>query len=53
MVKHERLDAFNTAERPDEIAPRRGAGARVDGGRAEAVLDPYSWNVVRFRTRRA
>ena len=51
VVKHERLDAFNTAERPDEIAPRRGAGARVDGGRAEAVLDPYSWNVLRFRTK--
>ncbi len=49
VLKHDRLDAVNTSEQPDEIIPRQGAGAVLDGGRGHVVLDPYSWNVVRFK----
>lgn len=49
QLNHERLDAVNTAERPDELKPRPGRGAMVDNGYAEALLEPYSWNVIRFK----
>ncbi|CAH0121071.1 MULTISPECIES: alpha-N-arabinofuranosidase [unclassified Paenibacillus] len=52
VMKHERLDAVNTADRPDEIQPAQAGAARVDGGRAETAVDPYSWNVIRFHMSR-
>lgn len=51
-MRHERLDAVNTADRPDEIAPRPGSGITVRDGRAESQLQPFSWNVLRFSSRR-
>ncbi|THF72881.1 arabinosylfuranosidase ArfA [Cohnella fermenti] len=48
VMSHERLSAVNTAQRPDEVKPRTGGKTTLDGGRAESVLEPYSWNVIRF-----
>jgi len=48
-LKHERLNAVNTSENPYEIAPQKGSGVTIDGGKAETRVDPYSWNVLRFQ----
>lgn len=50
-MRHERPDAKNTADRPDEVKPRPGSGMTVDQGKAEGLLQPYSWNVLRFKIR--
>ena len=47
-LRHDRLDAVNTADRPDEVAPRPGGGIAVRDGYAECLLGPWSWNVLRF-----
>ncbi|MFI6510584.1 alpha-L-arabinofuranosidase C-terminal domain-containing protein, partial [Streptosporangium sp. NPDC050855] len=40
--------AVNTAEAPDRVVPRPGAGARMEGHHASVTLTPASWSVVRF-----
>jgi alpha-N-arabinofuranosidase len=42
------LDATNTAEQPDRVAPTAGTGATVEGGRLRADLPARSWNVLRL-----
>src|SRR3954453_4567050 len=42
------LDAANTAEAPDRVAPSQGSGARVEDGTLRAELPPRSWNVLRL-----
>jgi alpha-N-arabinofuranosidase len=42
------LQARNTAEQPDRVAPRPGHGARLDGGQLFVGLPPASWNVLRL-----
>ncbi|MEU4831646.1 alpha-N-arabinofuranosidase [Streptosporangium sp. NPDC023615] len=42
------LSAVNTADAPDRVVPRPGAGARQEGRRSVLNLSPVSWNVVRF-----
>src|SRR6185503_14825346 len=53
LVEHLILDgdpgAANTADEPDRVAPRTGAGARVEAGELTAELPPRSWNVLRLR----
>jgi len=53
VMNHERLDAVNTADNQGEVKPRTGGATTLDGGRAESVLPPYSWNVVRFNVQSA
>jgi len=48
VMGHERLDAVNSADSPDVVAPRQGGGIAVRDGIAECLLAPYSWNVLRF-----
>lgn len=52
VMKHDRLDAVNTSENPYEIKPLQAGAASVDGGRVEAAVAPYSWNVIRFNMSR-
>ena len=42
------LDATNTAEAPDRVAPSQGSGASVEDGTLRAELPPRSWNVLRL-----
>jgi alpha-L-arabinofuranosidase len=42
------LDACNTAEDPDRIAPSAGSGAAVEGNSLRAELPARSWNVLRL-----
>ncbi len=49
VLTHADLKAVNTADQPENVAPRAAAEAPLlDGGRFEAVLPPFSWNVLRF-----
>ncbi len=41
-------EAANTAEEPDRVTPRTGAGAQVRDGALHAQLPPRSWNVLRL-----
>jgi alpha-N-arabinofuranosidase len=42
------LDAVNTAEQPDRVAPTAGTGAAVEGNSLRAELPARSWNVLRL-----
>lgn len=42
------MDARNTWEAPDTIAPAVGQSAKEDQGVVTATLKPLSWNVLRF-----
>ena len=42
------LDATNTAEAPDRVAPSQASGASVEDGTLRAELPPRSWNVLRL-----
>src|SRR3712207_3946186 len=48
MLADPDIAAANTADAPDRVAPRQGAGATVEGDRLRAELAPRSWNVVRL-----
>jgi alpha-N-arabinofuranosidase len=41
-------DAVNDAAAPDRVTPRQLDEVKVDGGRAQVVLPPLSWNMIRF-----
>ena len=41
-------DAFNSAARPDRVAPRTLDETKVEDGRFDAVLPPLSWNMIRL-----
>ncbi|MFC6882526.1 alpha-N-arabinofuranosidase [Actinomadura yumaensis] len=42
------LDAANSIETPERIAPSRGGGHDTDGRRLRASLPPVSWNMLRL-----
>jgi alpha-L-arabinofuranosidase len=49
VLAHPDLKAFNTADQPDNIAPRAADTAPVvEGETVTATLPAYSWNVLRF-----
>jgi len=48
VVRHDDLDAINTAATPDAVAPTSAEGASVADGTLEALLEPTSWNVIRL-----
>lgn len=39
--------AATTRETPDAFTPHAGEGARLGGGKLQAMLPPQSWNVMR------
>ena len=48
MLDGDDLDATNTAEAPDRVAPSQASGASVEDGTLRAELPPRSWNVLRL-----
>ena len=48
LIRHDDLEATNTAERPDNVRPVPGTGAAVTDGRLSASLPPYSWSMIRL-----
>jgi alpha-N-arabinofuranosidase len=51
VLSHPDPLAVNDCDHPDRVAPRRGGGAKVEKEHLTAVLPPYSWNVIRMKTR--
>lgn len=49
LMKHDDLNAVNTEDSPFEVIPRTVKNTRISCGHVECTLDPYSWNVIRFR----
>ncbi len=47
VLHHDDVKAVNTEERPDNVAPSKGEGAVLDGGRFSVRLPALSWNVIR------
>lgn len=47
LINHDDLNAVNTADTPDNVAPEAGSGARLDGGKLELTLPPLSYSMVR------
>jgi Alpha-L-arabinofuranosidase len=48
VLKHESLSAINTSDHPTNVSPARSDQTSLDRGTATSLLDPYSWNVIRF-----
>ncbi|MEX0628295.1 MAG: alpha-N-arabinofuranosidase [Cucumibacter sp.] len=48
-IRHQDLGAVNTAARPDNVAPAKGKGAKVEDGKLHLRLPPFSYHVVRVR----
>ncbi|MBU1175897.1 MAG: alpha-N-arabinofuranosidase [Alphaproteobacteria bacterium] len=49
VMTHPNLEAVNTAQRPDEVAPRDGSGAQVDGNSVTLALPPHSYQMIRLK----
>jgi alpha-N-arabinofuranosidase len=47
VIRHDDLEAVNTAANPDNVVPKAGSGVKVEGGRLDITLPPYSYHVVR------
>jgi len=49
LMTHPDLEAVNTAENPNEVAPVEGSGAKVDGSTLSLALPPYSYQMIRLK----
>ena len=49
LIKHDDLAATNTRENPDNVAPKKGDGVRIDGSGLVLSLPPHSYSMVRVR----
>ena len=48
IIRHDDLEARNTKDAPDNVAPARGSGARLDGRGMTLTLPPHSYSMVRI-----
>jgi len=49
VMEHENLNASNTENKPFEVIPSTAADStKINGGYAESLIKPFSWNVIRF-----
>jgi alpha-N-arabinofuranosidase len=49
IIRHEDLTATNTMQAPDNVSPKTGDGARLEGAGLRLSLPPYSWSMVRVK----
>jgi alpha-N-arabinofuranosidase len=49
VMTHPDLKAVNTARNQEEVAPKKGTGAKVNGDTLSVVLPPYSYQMVRVK----
>jgi alpha-N-arabinofuranosidase len=47
LIKHDDLEARNTREAPDTVAPAKGTGAKLDGKALTLTLPPHSYSMIR------
>jgi alpha-N-arabinofuranosidase len=50
-IRHKSLRAVNSAAKPNNVAPVKGAGAKVEDGVAFVRLPPHSYHMLRFAGR--
>lgn len=48
VLAHGDLQAVNSRDMPDEVAPKFGSGAQLSGGKLLATLPPYSYQMIRL-----
>ena len=48
VLHHDDVKAVNTEEKPDEVAPKKVRGGKLDGGKLTVKLPALSWNVIRL-----
>jgi alpha-N-arabinofuranosidase len=48
QLRHHDLDAANTRDEPEKVAPAPLEGVTIDANRLRATLLPASWNVIRL-----
>lgn len=48
VMTHVDLQATNTSDRQDEVAPKQGAGATLEDGKLSVSLPPYSYQMIRL-----
>jgi alpha-N-arabinofuranosidase len=48
LLEHGNLKAVNSASKPRNVVPHKGAGVKINNGRFEAVIPKLSWNVIRL-----
>jgi alpha-N-arabinofuranosidase len=48
IIRHDDLEARNTKDSPDNVAPTKGSGARLDGRGMTLTLPPHSYSMVRI-----
>ena len=48
IMRNDDLKAVNTEVNPDNVVPKAGGNAKVDGGILQAVFGKASWNVIRL-----
>ena len=49
VLTHEDVKAVNTEDNPNNVAPQKGEGCKLEGGKASVVLKKLSWNVFTFK----
>ncbi len=49
VIKHDDLEAVNTSDNPDNVAPEQGKGAKIDGTQLELSIPALSYHVVRIK----
>jgi alpha-N-arabinofuranosidase len=49
VIAHPDLEAVNSPQKPNEVAPRDGSGAKVDGNTLTVALAPYSYQMIRLK----
>ena len=52
MLRHDDLDAVNSADDPNLVAPVPLPGVDIDGERVTVTLPAASWSVVRLQAGR-
>ena len=48
VLHHDDVKAVNTEENPDNVAPKKVRGGKIDGGKLNMKLPALSWNVIRL-----
>ena len=49
LIKHDDLEARNTKDNPDNVAPVKSDGAKIEGDGLKLTLPPYSYSMVRVQ----
>ena len=51
VLSHEDLFAANTVDNQDNVVPHTVETSKIENDVLKAVLEPYSWNVIRMKSK--